>query len=920
MPLTAEIARNFTRVTREVTVGGVRRSVLGCSVERGIDTINSVATFIVPKGSSSIRFGSKVTVRLGHNGFTALLFTGFIEDRNLTSFPKDTAVKAYGYLRRTRWPIWDAQVYTGQTDQVIVNDLLMEAGCPYDASGLGAGTVLGVLKDVVLEAGQAPATLIAEIDEVIGTVTLDGRDLVRRIVNTGIPAATGVQSYREGVDILGPIERTQSSSGIRNAVRVEGLVWGTTQATSTLVADNPLIPSPQPQYVEHAHQSDLIEDATLATAVATRLMQRLNRTTDVVRFTVKGNPLLNPGDTIMLTAASLDLPTATPFRIVHLTDDAGSGYYTTITAEGGIGQAGTETQQSPIAAFTAILTRETYEVSAGTYADRYTVTCESTSYDPDGSITAYSWSNNKNTDTGTAATYSTAFTQAEMDAATKPTITLTVTDNSTRTGSVTQEVSSATNTVLVRDLYSAAGSRAEATSNGGKTWNTWTPAAGTVVSTPLISGENHSYFGLSDGKLYRTNDYLATAPTLVKDFGSQVNTIWIHEANADRVTVGLQNGQVQNTTNASALGSSVWNLLKTYASPVLSLVESGAQAGQYRVAVGTDIRITYTEFATDEALITWTGGTARVVVPSLVGLPGKGAATAASGTVKSEDGTVYTFTGTAPTDVRGATHHIRQALLYLADRTGKVWATTDGGTTFTQIGTLGAGDPANALIRDGDDALKLYAGADDAMWKSFTGGVSWVRLRDYSAAGLVGWAIGYGGLRALAIAASVMVSDTTWRARTLWNGTSNDAAPTGWTSAGYDDTAAPWGAAVVQGSTTPGAPATGSQWITVVSGHQAHTAENLFRKTFALPAGEVTSASIQIGADNDVLGLWVNGLWLGRWLSTGGGTIFPLVTVTVPVEALRPGATNVIAVHAANVIGNSPPVNPLSIDLRLDVA
>lgn len=901
MSLAASITSNFQTPTLEVYINGRRVQATSATTDAGYDSVSAAASIVLPSVPAWLRLRQPVEVRMGYDGRTQTVFVGELEDdgRAYDSGGFALTVKAAGRLKRTQYQYHGDLTYVSQTDQAIVNDLLDKTGITAGQRDVdGAGELMGVAKSVVLDAGQAPWTLINDLDQVLGYKTFDGPEgVVRRRRISGIPGAAAYRTFTQGSHIFS-VSRPRTLRGIHNAVMVSGLPQVSVTPFSSRTADNPLVPTP-PQYVAYDFRSDLIETNALATTVATRLMTEVNRVLEEVELECPGDPRLVPGMTIGVTSSQIGLSSATNFWCRHVTHqcDAG-GYVTRLTLEGGVGEAGQETDLDPEATFSYRITRETWLVS-GTPTDFYTVTCDGAgSYDLDGTIATYAWSNNKNADTGTASTYATSFTQAQIDATAQ--ITLTVTDNNGNTNAITQTITSTAQQILVRDLYVAAGSRAEATSTGGKTWNTWTPAAGSVVSTPTIAGETHSYFGLSDGKLYRTNDYLATAPTLVKDFGSQVECIWINEADANRVTVGLANGQVHRTLNADQLGSSAWTqLVDLGTDPVRDIVESALDFGQYRVCVGSTVKITYDDFASTSTLITF-DGTAYQIIPSLVGLPGlaAGADTTGNQPIQSEDGTAYTFPVLTPEtdEARAATHHIRQASILYVDRAGRSFTTADGGTAFSQKGTLGAGDPANRAIRDGDNQLIHYVAADDGLWKSYDGAASWKQLRDYAAVGLVGWAVGYGGIRPLAITSLTVVSTVgTERVKSLWSGSANIAAPDGWRNVAYNDSA--WGLAVAATThasyvTVPGSAAI---WATALPA--SATEHLLTRRTFTLSAGLVTSATLTISADDDLEGVWLNNAFLGAEHSLSGDNT---LTITVDPALLLPGASNVLAVYVRN--------------------
>ena len=94
----------------------------------------------------------------------------------------------------------------------------------------------------------------------------------------------------------------------------------------------------------------------------------------------------------------------------------------------------------------------------------------------------------------------------------------------------------------------------------------------------------------------------------------------------------------------------------------------------------------------------------------------------------------------------------------------------------------------------------------------------------------------------------------------LWNGSSNDASPSGWTEVAFDDSA--WGApvAVTGGFTIP----VGSTRVWPVNrGTSASPDERaILRHTFSLSAGEISSAHLSGFWDDSIVSVWVNGTLL----------------------------------------------------------
>lgn len=149
---------------------------------------------------------------------------------------------------------------------------------------------------------------------------------------------------------------------------------------------------------------------------------------------------------------------------------------------------------------------------------------------------------------------------------------------------------------------------------------------------------------------------------------------------------------------------------------------------------------------------------------------------------------------------------------------------------------------------------------------------------------------------------TVVVSSTAAKAKTLWNGTSNDAPPAGWNTVGFNATA--WSNAA--GGTGAGSTLEGLGYVptgadelwsqsTTVDGEDA-----LFRQTFTLPSGTIGSAQVEIEVDDSAPGLWVNGTFLWSRPNIVAGNYLPADTVAIPPSLLVAGGSNVIAVWGRN--------------------
>lgn len=745
MTLLTSLANKARSLVYQCYVGGQPVKIISASWDLGYDVQSSSATITVAEVPSAMAFRQELEIHAGWDGFTAPAFKGEITDDSRGWFPFSGAIRAAGYLRRAQSKHPTELTFSNQNDEEIINALMPEAGITnFLINGEGV-TDLGTVQPVAKSAGAPIIGLVNELDAIFSYKSFDAPDgQVFRFRHAGLPSATAAFSFVEGENAYSIKRRLGSVYDISNQVNVYGLPQSGITWPTTRLAVNPLVPDP-PGFIAFDLRSSLIETSIVASVLAARLMGEVNGIPDEVEIETWGNPLIAPAMTISVTSAKNNM-TDVHYWVKHIHQEiVGDSYTMRIVGERRDGDLGEESGKAPVAQFTYRISKETYEVG-GVPTTMYTVTADgSSSWDPDSppDTLTFAWANNKNADVGTDKVYTTSFTEAQMQAATKPTITLTVNDAdaSSAAGSVTKTIDVGSNPINSRPLYVAVSGRAEATPDGGATWNTWTPGAGTVTSTAPIAANTYGLFSLSNGKLMHTANQLLTAPTEAHDFGSQIDCIWVNEVNANRVTVGLANGQVHVTNNMSAVASSTWTQLADFASAVLWIEESAAAVGQYRIAMGNQILITFNSFATTAELVNFGSDTARNGATSFfANYYGASSATE----IKREDGTA--ITGDATSDIRAVAHHIRDDVLYAVNTAGQSYRKAPGATSLTAKVAISSPGQVNHMINDGDNQRIFYVAAAQGLYKTFDEFTSVVRMRDYTGGGFDGLKVGRASL------------------------------------------------------------------------------------------------------------------------------------------------------------------------------
>jgi hypothetical protein len=899
----AAIAARKHRPWAFVTINGLRVMGVRCRIRHGFGLPtegggNVVATCDLELVTRPpwLAFRQRVEVDLGwvagSNMVRRRRFTGYVEDDGAAAWPQRRTIKAVGFLRwaesKTPIAITYATAPGGAGTRSMIIALLASAGVT-DVDIQGDDTTLGTVEDVSLAARQSYLSLVQQIDHPHLDVTFDWlpSGKVRRATITALPAASPVWSYEYPGEVV-EIDNPTTIREVRNRVEVIGL----DEATATRRADSPYVRSGYDEIQEVSN--DLIESDIEAAEVALLWMPSVNRITRRVRGRVPGNPLLQGGDTIEFTALGLSVPIDHEMLWLGEIDEeySGRGYWMWLTLYGGAGQSGYPVYV-PYADFTFKIVVEKFDMGggAGTY---YIVYCDgSASSSPDGSALTYAWSNDQTVATSTAITYTFVLTEAELDA--PCVVTLVVTNASAETDTATISLPAHdSGDIEGRLMYLAKETDADATPDSGVTWNTVTDNA---ICTPEIAGETHSYFGVGSTLVY-TGDFLATATVLIHTFTAGVNCIWINEVNADKVAVGLADGAVWTTNNASALAASIWTKAYQFGLAVNWIIWSWdnviwACMGMQIIASG---------------VVQWqldAGYTAKRLALSFFAHYAAGDDGAGNVQVKRNDGFPLTFGGGAPARLGGLTHHILEDILYAADEAGKFYRKAPGSTELTFIATIG-GDECFHLLRDGTEPLILWASCASGLYKTFDGGYNWYLER----AGKTLMA-GYGS-SPWAVTVPVSLLSTIGEGTVLGIGvqtlpTTGGGEPANWKDVTFDDSG--WAAPVWSGSNGNPIPYAGTDNVDVKTHDQAGNESpngdvDLHRRTFVLTGSVVTTATLKIRA-NGYLDAWINGVFVGQaHIYATGDLFYNQLEVSVPLTVfLTDGATNVLAVRNQNDVG-----------------
>lgn len=911
MPLPQEIARRaYQKPRADVQVDGRTLSrVESVEIDFGYDMQTGSATLSFRGAPPSyVDFRKVVQVWLGYSGYVRIAFTGFVLDVNRTYGPDRYELRCGGVLSVTLFQGPDDREWSSTVDTTLIQELLSRCGVAVDPGQIaGDALVLGTLKPVVLSERESSSDLIQRLDQAQGYRTFDLPDgNVRRQLVLTVPSATGALRFVEGLNDAAASPPTHYLLEVGNPATVRGI------HTKVVVTGMPLDDGTTPraafagssQYapVDQVFEtsSDLLETDDACATLAARLLADQNRVITEVRLRVAGNPYAVPGMTVQVTAPSAGIAAGTPFFVVHVRHSfsAGEGFVTELNLYGGASGTGYRTEQRPIAAFVYSVTDETFADEGGTQTHYFTVVCDaSASSDPDTPFESltFAWTASGGDPSSGEGVRFSFKVEAASFATTPVEVTLTVSDG-TSEDVLTQTITATGAPVAARELFVAAGNHFLATPDGGATWNRYPPASAfayTVQAVAPLLPEGEGWFGAGPN-LYRTLDYCATAPEVIHTFPiAHVSSIWLHESIANRCLVGLENGAVWLTTNLDQGASATWvQLPHVFGAAVRALAESFDRLGLIRVCSGASLWISYDQLRTAAVQVTF--GTAAYGLT--LSFAGNYASGAGSPYATEELGGVLTFPSLSPavSDVRGITTHLRDAVVYCADRSGRSFYTASGGSSLTRGGDLGAGDPANQLLRDGEHQELLYAAADDGIYKSFDGSLSWWLMRALTGVGEVGYQLGYGGATLDDVPPVVVETDTT-------DVVAVGVVPGGWGSLDFDYSGYP---NAVEQTLTPGHFADQDYGPPPTFVPASASTRNGLAKTFTLPSGRITGATIEISAFNALQSFAVNGhqhafspisVWGGQ-----DSEIERTYAGTVPPEWLVPGGDNVVALTFSN--------------------
>lgn len=765
------------------------------------------------------------------------------------------------------------------------------------------GTLYGTIADDkwIWQQGQAGLDCLDGIYRILlGRRLFENVDgSLKAATITTIPVTLPSVTLTQGVNIAAGATKEELTDSIRNRVDVTGYSILGVPGNHVATGYNPYLAKLGIDYVTESLSSDLIERETTVEAgegvscqeVAEWKLGEMNRIP--IRLSIP-TPLATQFSSDMTIAVEADghlgYSSARDGNVwiqrVDWSLERTGRWGQVLTCIGGrtMSAAGSG---NPIAAFTLWLEAEPIVV-ADVESTLYLVHCIDTSIGKSGTIASRAWTATGGTpSSGTGSTFTTSYTDL-----TSKSIVLEVTDSGGLTGSVTVPVPTAAQAqYLRRPLWLAGGVEFE--SYDGGSWHTDAPSSGTVgivANGPLAAAGGLAL--VTDDSLFSS----AAESTPFDGVGETVTAAWVEtDVSISRMALGSSAGRIAISEDAGA----DWTVIDGPSdSAVLRIILSRDNLAAYYALTAAGFYLSTDWGATWTTLVAAAEGetfrdacvshTRQMIVMS-------GGRLAVDGS-----GVTQTFAGADPADVVSVTADITEDRFYCYDSDYGTWYTAaNGGTEFEAQSPLpqSATIQARGLQRDGiARGLLYFAAGTYGVYKSVDGFASsggYFRVRqpgignananaDYAQ-------IGVDGLLVNPFTGITEYSDADVKVKSLWNVSANDDPPAGWEQPGYDDSA--WSAATEQADS---ANVTGAKEIWG-SSVQSATEECLFRLSYTAGAGARTSASLQITADDSVVEIYHNGLYLGS-KSTVKSTV---LTITMDPALVVTGA-NVLAVWVRN--------------------
>ena len=537
------------------------------------------ATVRVPNPTpAGVAYFADVTIDAGFNGVVQRVFTGIVLD--VKNDEQGCNIECIGKSWSLDVTYQDILlVLTNVTSEDAITDLLQDAGIldyQVDVPAWTMGTVAP--QTLRFQSFGEAITEIGEVDGCRWFETPSGQVVVQvvpSVPSLGISREyfsmllTGlVESYPAGIVAGRPrLRRCQKQTRVRltkNEVLVRGAlvteeiapgvesshdITALVQAPSIYV----LNADGSQAYNDLIFNNELIDTEEKGDEVAARLLALHNRLWVFVRVTIDGDPRMTLVETHRIEDPGYSRVTGNWFVEGYNTTFSQQDFVTMMNLRG----VGGETNRNPVADFTWVVERQVID-------DREYIVLTvdgRTSFDPDGSIASYSWTDNQ-TPIVTGAT-AVVTVRADPAVVTAPwEVTLTVTDSEGATNEVTKTITVECGDagVHIPGFYVALDNNFSTSADGGQSWadNAGSDVV-SVAASPKTDGVG--LYGTVAGAIYRTDDYNQTAPSVVlAAVGSEIKHIWWDTNDDNRVWAVTEDARLYRSVDEGASWSLYVNL------------------------------------------------------------------------------------------------------------------------------------------------------------------------------------------------------------------------------------------------------------------------------------------------------------------------------------------------------------------------
>lgn len=563
------------RASYRVVVNGVSISVLEYDVAASFGLARAASFSLANPAAAAfpVQQGDQVEIFSGYNGLLAKRFTGIVT--NIAPLATSTSFECTGEGRRLKHTYQRIiRTIAGEDANDVIRNLLDMAGVVNYVVALPLWTigaaVTGILEfenfgDAVNDIGLVDGSPWYEM--ATGQIRVELRDpwpgvahfrqyfsgkLSQltpaerlQMVNGTLPAlalqppeiVAGGASADARPRIRPDISQTRLYEDVRNRIRIMGavldLVDDNGSSTSQRIEGAAQGPSPwietPPGFRDAVFDFPLIDTQAKADAAAVRQFMLENNLAEQTQIVVDGDPEIELGMTVQVEDP--DYSGITGLWFVYGFRERmtmqGLEFSTELDLRGGI-RSGVTPLVNPVAEFvTAESGQERVLAQVLPAGSGTIVTFDGrTSYDPDGTIDDYAWSDDQGNSTSgpdksvVQFGYDESVTEVEM--------TLTVTDNDGLTDSITKTIhvnnTDPCGNTATSTIFAAIKSHASVSTDGGKTWTDKTKASlgcsGDIVALDVLlhyyvgadakAAEKVAFFGTTAGELVVTWDAFST--------------------------------------------------------------------------------------------------------------------------------------------------------------------------------------------------------------------------------------------------------------------------------------------------------------------------------------------------------------------------------------------------------------------------